>query len=152
MKKKIITACVFLAIVTAGASRYAWYTLTDFEFRGMHKVMSDDAEGAIKDFNRALKKNPDTSFALVGLAACELIKADIDKAEKLIDAAMPDAKKSGDHALISYAHIIKAMVTGANGKKTEALQECAEAVKWAPCGSMSIEAELCKHRVNLMDD
>ena len=40
----------------------------------------------------------------------------------------------------------------AEGKVQLTLQECAEAVKWAPCGSMSNEAELCKHRVNLMTD
>lgn len=152
MKKKIVAACVFLVLLTVGVSRYAWYTFTDFEIRGIRKTLREDAKGATKDFNRALKKNPGAPVALVGLAACELIKANPEKAEEMIDFAMPLAEKSGDRALVSYAHIIKAMTLGVSGKTDEALQECAEAVKWAPCGSMSIEAELCKHRVNLMDD
>ena len=57
MKKKIVALCIFLALLTAGVSRYAWYTFTDFTDSGVDKLDNKDPVGALIDFNRAIKKN-----------------------------------------------------------------------------------------------
>ena len=143
MKKKTVALCFFLVLLTAGVSRYAWYTFTDFTDRGVDKLDNKDPVGALIDFNRAIKKNNKDPAPFLFSAIAYMRGGYLDEASGLANLAMVLAELAGDKEMISGSHMARASIASRRGNYKEAFRECFRAENANP-DNRGVEAKCAK--------
>jgi predicted Zn-dependent protease len=121
------------------ASRMGLYTLEALELLGRARLEAGDLKGALKAYQDALKWDPKSQEAQLGLAEI------YQKQHRLADAVQILRAATKAHMYSARAHLGLARALRARGELTEARTAGEEALRWAEMSVSTIPDDVAAH-------